>query len=95
MVVMMCRQIFGHCNYWGGCYVINAESSYNNAVNSKPWADELTRLLGNVTSHFNPQCLCLYDIMHMIKSNLTAMVHLRFLLNYAGSVLVVSLINRI
>ena len=33
-------------NYWGGCDVINVESSYNNAVNSKPWADELTGPVG-------------------------------------------------
>jgi hypothetical protein len=82
-------------NYWGGCYVIIAESSYNNAVNSKPWADELTGPLDNVTAHFKPQCLYQYDIMHMIKSNLTAMVHLRLLLNYTESALVVPHINRI
>lgn len=53
---------FTSSNYWGECYVINVESSYNNALNSKPWTDEMAASLGNVTSHSSPQYVRLYAV---------------------------------
>lgn len=76
---------FTSSNYWGECYVINVESSYNNALNSKPWTGELAASLDNVTSHSSPQCVRLCAVYIWCKSNMTTMTHVCFLLNYTAN----------
>jgi hypothetical protein len=53
---------FTSSKYWGGCYIINVESSYNNVLNSKLWTDQLPASLDNVTSHSTPQRVRLHAV---------------------------------
>lgn len=78
-------QSFTSSNYWGGRYVINVESSYNNSLDSKP-LNRRTRSL-DMVAPLIPPLQCRLSACHSTydKSNSAVVACERFLLNYATS----------